>query len=366
MPDSKAVVELLNLKPIERFALTTRSDLQTENQRRKAFATYVALREKICEDYLPTINSAIPFINDHSRTHLQRVLVHIEAIISRHFVDANQPAGEIPRERVLGWADTLILLNALVWHDMGNIYGREGHAKRVKECFGAVAGTLYDDDLQDHIRRVAEAHSGKGAIEKVIPDDDACLSYRGETINLQFLAAVLRFADELDEDQRRIVQQEWRTLEKDGEPLVPRASHRFWYFCEKNKKLGVEHSTGEIDTHLVVKIESHIPLEEFAQEFVFKSANDGKPEIKIRAMSEYFRRVFKIDDERRYCNNFLTKAYYHRGVKGIDVSVRYEEAKYHKFSFGGTVTPESLLKNDSLQDLHSYIEEALEFRAKDC
>ena len=272
MPDSKNVVDLLGLSPIERFALTTTSDLQTIAQRRKAFATYVALREKICEDYLPTINSAIPFINDHTRTHLQRVLVHIEAIISRHFVHPAQTGGEIPSDRVIGWGDTLILINALVWHDMGNVYGREGHAQRVKDCFAAVSGTLYDDDLKEHIRRVAEAHSGEGAIERIIPDADAFLSYRGENINLQFLAAVLRYADEHDEDQRRIVMQEWRSLKKDGKPVVPEESHRFWHFCQRNKKLCIEHQPGDFDTHMISVIESDLPENEFDERFVYKKS----------------------------------------------------------------------------------------------
>ncbi len=319
------LIALLDLSPIERHALSSTS-LSSTDQRRQAFACYLSMREKIGNDYLPLLNSAVPYINDHTRLHLRRVLQHIEALLERHFPQPSHQAADIPSDRVISWADTLVLINALVWHDMGNMYGREGHAAIVKDCFGAVSGSIYDEFMRNHILRVAEAHSGTGSIERVIPNSHATASYRGEDVHPQFLAATLRFADELDEDHRRISPSEWRSMTRDGKPLVPPSSHRFWYFSERNLSITVRNEAGaRTDFAPRVEIVSHIPRTFFKTPFVVRVDKKNKPTKTRFAITEYFRRIFKIENERVYCNKFLQSSYYHPGVSAIRVRLEMHE-----------------------------------------
>jgi hypothetical protein len=348
MPNSKALIDTLLLAPIERHAL-----LASRNSRRKAFACYLAMREKVSEDFLPLVSSAVPFVNDHSRGHLERVLSHIETILSRHFAKPSSQSEDIPEGRLLTWPDTLILLNALVWHDIGNMYGRKGHAAKVKDCLKQVSGLLYDDHLAQYIIQVAEAHSGDGAIERVIPSCHAVGSYESQDIHLQFLAAVLRFADELDEDHRRCTPQ-WRELN-----LVPEESRRFWYFCRVNSSIQVKSVAGDHNFNHEVEINSHVPESEFGLEF---KAEQGT----VHAMAEYFKRVFKLERERTYCNAYLRTAYYHPGIARIKVHLRTQEGQNpprssdnYEFELSDGKQPESLLGIENLAKLRPYLNEAL-------
>ena len=105
--------------------------------------------------------------------------------------------------------------------------------------FQNVSGQMYDEFMRTQIIRVAEAHSGTGSIERFIPNSHAVASLRGEDVHPQFLAAVLRFADELDEDHRRIAPLEWRSMQRGGKALVPPGSQRYWYFSERNLSIKV-------------------------------------------------------------------------------------------------------------------------------
>lgn len=359
MPDSKSLLEVLALAPIERHTLLTSRDA-----RRKAFTSYLAMREKIAGDFLPIINSAVPFINDHTRGHLERVLYHMECLLERHFPKPTSEIRDIPRERLLTWGDSLILLNALVWHDIGNMYGRDGHAQRVKECFQKVSGLLYDDHLSQYIFQVAEAHSGDDAITKIIPDAYSAGSYQGEDIHLQFLAAVLRFSDELDEDHRRCAPPQWSELD-----LVDRKSKRFWFFSKVNASLRVKTLLGDHNAGHEVEIATHIPKSNFSMQLHFKDKKNKEgpaEEIEIEALTEFFRRVLKIDKERRYCNKYLQTAYYHPGVRKIRLNLRTHEVgqlvtdgKVYEIEFADSKDPKDLLSDSKLSDLHEFIDRAL-------
>ena len=55
-----------------------------------------------------------------------------------------------------------------------------------------------DKELMAHIFNIATCHTGEDAIAKNIPFNE---DYCGYPLNLQFLAALLRLADELEEGE---------------------------------------------------------------------------------------------------------------------------------------------------------------------
>ena len=348
MSDSKELIEILSLAPLEKYAL-----LNSKNERRKLLASYLALREKVKSDFLHLIYSKEPYMNDHSRKHIERVLVHIESILEHNFPRPSDKIVEIPSERIITWADTLILLNALVWHDIGNIYGRKGHADQVKKCLNDISPYLYDDHLRQYIGQVAEAHSGEGAIEKKIPDSHAAQSYQSQDIHLQFLASILRFADEIDEDHRRAVPSEWQELD-----LIPKKQQRFWYFSKVNSSIQIKGEIGDFGIKFWVNIESHIPKSCFKMKFETETGM-------IHALTEYFRRLLKFDKERIYCNKYL-KTFYHPGIMGFRVRLMTHEntldptaGTSFEFEISENQKSHLLLSLSQLSDLHPYISEAI-------
>jgi hypothetical protein len=349
--NAKELIDTLALAPIERHAL-----LGSRDNRRKAFTCYLAMREKIAVDFLPIIYSASPYINDHTRGHLERVLAHLEAILVRNFPKPSSMVEDIPFGRLLTWADMLILLNALAWHDIGNVYGREGHAQKVHDLFNTVSGLLYDSHLSQYIKQVAEAHSGPNAIERVIPSSHAVGSYEGEDIHLHFLAGALRFADELDEDHRRCNPTQWDDLK-----LVHQDSQRFWYFSSVNSSIQIKSIAGEHSFNHEVEIVSHVPASDFDRTF-------KTPEGSVRALTEYFRRICKMEHERKYCDPYLRSAYYHPGIAATRVFLRTHEHEKPPAS-GDTFEivldsnhlPGQLVEQPQLKKLHDYIVEGLSF-----
>ncbi|MBA7538683.1 hypothetical protein ES705_30960 [subsurface metagenome] len=343
----KELVDILSLAPLEKYAL-----LSSRDARRKIITSYLAVREKITYDFLPMICSKEPYMNDHSRQHIERVLSHIESILENNFPNQSSPIEDIPADRLLTWADTLILLNALVWHDIGNIYGRSGHSKQILTCLEKISPYLYDEHLKQYICQVAEAHSGENAIENVIPSSHAAGSYQGKDIHLQFLAAVLRFADEIDEDHRRTKPDEWQQLN-----LLPDQKKRFWYFSKVNSSVQVK-SELSFGFNFRVYIESHIPKSEFVLKF---KANDGE----ISALTEFFRRIIKIERERVYCNKYIT-TFYHPGIIGIHVRLMTHEknrqptsGRIFEIELSENHSVENLISNPALDEIKNHITEAI-------
>ena len=92
-----------------------------------------------------------------------------------------------------------VLLVAIHIHDLGNVYGRARHEKRLAEIMTHVGSRLGDDSVElKIIRDIAAAHGGKdsggrnadtiGALQPKEP-------FRSEVVRMRLLAAILRFAD---------------------------------------------------------------------------------------------------------------------------------------------------------------------------
>lgn len=350
MPNSKELVDILGLAPLERYAL-----IGSRDARRKLLTSYLAVREKIAYDFLPLISAKEPYMNDHSRQHIERVLTYIESILEYNVPQPSSSVRDIPADCLLTWADTLILLNALVWHDIGNIYGRKGHAEQVRKCLNDISPYLYDDHLKQYICQVAEAHSGEDAIEMIIPSSHASASYQGTDIHLQFLAAVLRFADEIDEDHRRSAPDEWQLLD-----LIPEPKRRFWYFSKVNSSVQVRSEQWEFGHNFWVYIESHIPRSAFSRKF---ESNGSQ----VDALTEYFRRLFKIEKERMYCNKYM-KTFYHPGIRGIHIRLMTHETnepptagKSFDFELSESRNIDYLIFNSGLSEIINYVVKAQKY-----
>jgi hypothetical protein len=249
-----------------------------------------------------------------------------------------------------------VLLNALVWHDLGNVRGRKGHAGQVRRLFGKVSGHLYDPQLAMLISNVAEAHSGPDAIGTVIPNSLASTAFQGDEVHPQFLAAVLRFTDGLDEDHERISTRDFARLR-----LVKKSSQRYWFFNAVNDSISIEMVQSRIGVYEAwVEIRSWVPRSKFGQ--VLPTERRGT----VRALVEYLRRIMKIESERRYCNPYLRKAYSHTGVEGIRVSLHIHEMNARplaqdliQFELSDTAPIDRLVDDPAFAEISGFLREAI-------
>ena len=161
-----------------------------EPQGDKLYGEYTLAREKL----LPiarNVTRTEPDLTDHGPDHLADVLNQAH--------DITPPGHLQPRE-------LLALLLSILFHDTGNIHGREGHEKKVSDIYDHVRGTP-TPSLQEKkiVLAVVGAHGGEarnGSKDTIrdLPDTEAFLK---KPIRMQEIAAILRFADELAEGKQR-------------------------------------------------------------------------------------------------------------------------------------------------------------------
>lgn len=157
---------------------------------------YEALRNELIKDnFYQEIKAKEPNLSDHSEKHIMDVQNRALKLIGS-FAEHN-----------LSPMDVYCLALMILFHDVGNIFGRNGHSS-----VGKIASVYnqYKARPQNYgeERRVvtsgASAHSGKSRVGckdtlKYVTKD----SIKDEEINLPELAAILRFADELAEGKHR-------------------------------------------------------------------------------------------------------------------------------------------------------------------
>jgi hypothetical protein len=180
-----------------------------------------------------------------------------------------------------------LLLTAIHFHDVGNIFGRKSHEKRcgdILELLGAQAGP--DMPEKRVIIQIAAAHGGladgdKDTIGKLAPAYEYIL---GKRIRPQLLAAVLRFADELADDRTRAD----RFLLEMGK--IPKESEVFHLYSQALESVVVE----EDSIYLGYELRRKDGLKRYPRQ--------GS---RVYLLDEIVERTLKMHRERIYCMRFL-------------------------------------------------------------
>lgn len=148
----------------------------------KAAAIWSAIQKKDVPIYL----------NDHGKAHADKVISRAAAILN----ESNCR---------LGFYEAYLFLVAAYMHDIGIIYGRNDHENKCNEILlkmGSIAGE--DNTEKRIISKIATAHGGEINGNR---DTLNCLQkdyvILDKKFRKQFIAALLRFADELADDRTR-------------------------------------------------------------------------------------------------------------------------------------------------------------------
>ena len=157
---------------------------------------YTSVRNSIEKDNLfDEIKGQEPNLSDHSAKHIQDVFERTYKVIGEE------------NFKSFSVYEIYCLALMILFHDVGNIFGRKGHDSKEK------IATIYNkyrnnpSNYRDERRVVIEgasAHTGQsknGSNDtlKFVNED----SIRGERIDLKELASILRFSDELAEGKQR-------------------------------------------------------------------------------------------------------------------------------------------------------------------
>ena len=179
-----------------------------------------------------------------------------------------------------------ILLTAILFHDIGNVYGRRNHeakAWKIMNALGVLAGA---DQLEKRtIIKIALVHGGtfdgsKDTINRLQEKDDIL----GKPVRKRLLAAILRFGDELADDFSRASRY---ILDAGKIPENSQIHHR--YSASLNS---VRVERGE------VRLRFNLDEEEALKEYM----KNGQPTFLLDEIND---RVLKMHRERMYCMRFM-------------------------------------------------------------
>ncbi|MEW6747478.1 MAG: hypothetical protein AB1486_32505 [Planctomycetota bacterium] len=232
---------------------------------------------------------------------------HVRTVIHRAGDLLAAPGANItPRE-------AFMLLVAILIHDAGNIYGRKGHEGRVRDILRLVRGRDLDAVESRAVQLIVEAHGGRtaaGSKDRIgleVPPSEA---FFDEDVRLQFLAALLRFADELADDYTRAA----GVLMAAGE--LPKQSEAYHYYADSLKSVSVRHDPREVALTFYLNRDS-------------ATRKVGYDAGEVYLLDYIFERTLKMHLERVYCSRFLAPYGIH--VDRISVVIRFvdDEERFH-------------------------------------
>ncbi len=267
--------------------------------------------DKLSQQQLDTIFESDPivYLNNHGLGHVDKVIEKVSEIL-RFFKYDNLSPYEV-----------FILLCAIQLHDVGNIFGREEHEKRIKEILDTECISFIPDSFERKvIERIALVHGGK-----VFGDKDTISKLEPVTILYDYslrerlLATLLRFGDELADDSSR--------ADRKGiiQGIIPEESQIYHYYSQALHTVSIsENSDSKIlQLNLAYDFESNIACKQFKKINVYKYLLD-----------EIYDRTLKIEQERLYCMRFLRPYFSLESIK-IEIIIQYStnSLKRHKIQY---------------------------------
>ena len=235
--------------------------------------------------------SGAGYLTDHGPQHIATVIERASHLLSC-------PADEYPKFNPY---EVYLLLLAIHFHDIGNIYGRAGHERRHAEVMSKVSPMLAGDRVERNaILKIAQAHGGLNNGDK---DTIASLPVQehvmGKRVRYQALAAILRFADELADDFRRAA----RAVDELGR--LPKESEVFHRYAEALHSVVIYPCTRTIELRYDFTKDHCYPV--------------GKGDDRVYLLDEIYARTVKMHYEREYCMRFTRDLVY---IERINVEIQ--------------------------------------------
>lgn len=224
--------------------------------------------------YIATIE---PNLTDHSDKHIENVLNNVWYLIQDDLDKFNA-------------IELYLLCLCVLFHDSGNINGRDGHNKKISDIYSEIVGTN-SARLQEKrlVTMVVRAHCGKSkrnTSDTLIEVDEKASLFSRE-IKVREIAGIIRLADELAEGPQRTSDY----LIKSGK--IEEASLIYHKYASIT-----EVYIGKNDGRIALTYNIEIPIIGIDIETIIKFI---------------YKRIIKLDTERRYCkyyapslNNFKT------------------------------------------------------------
>ena len=260
--------------PPNDFATTLQDRLNADCDQHlaeKLYGAYLGTKEKLREQVYDAIAGAVPNLTDHGVRHVDNVLTNVLRLLGDEGAHS------------LSGRDLYCLGMATLFHDAGNLYGRDDHREKVSRLHDKIRGT--DKALRREktlIFRAARAHTGTAGdgTTDTLKDVGNGEPLEGGPVQLREVAAILRFADELAEGPQRT--SELVQAEGGYDP----ASMKYHEYASSVHVL-IERSNARVVMGFEIEL---------------SAASNGQPwQQSLRERLTYaYARIQKLDQERRY------------------------------------------------------------------
>lgn len=155
-------------------------------------ARYVTARTTLLDQVFEDIRGREPNLTDHGPRHIEHVLKNVFKLLEGDFQHFD------PLEHY-------ILGLSVLFHDVGNLYERRGHNKRIARFYDHVRPANTFAQEKALVVQIAQAHTGEAlnGSRNTLADVPELSQLDGEPIRAREIAAIVRLADELAEGQQR-------------------------------------------------------------------------------------------------------------------------------------------------------------------
>src|SRR5262245_4211387 len=236
---------------------------------------YTVLKNRLSNVEYGYSAAGFPEGNDHGPGHIERVLEKLSALLGPN------PLAE------LGPYELFLAMMSVLYHDVGLLKGRAGHAGASAVLVGDEQNDYVIHPLdRDVIRAAVASHSSDKRIDEETANFPDPLLIGDQLVRPRVIAALVRFADELDEDFRRA---DPKLQERLG---IPDTSQFFWEFCQRITGIRPDHA------NLVVQV--HVRLEPTD---IGRTVRIGTTEQSF--LAAFARKLAKINGERVGLNAHL-------------------------------------------------------------
>ncbi|MFJ7313923.1 hypothetical protein ACIQVE_14365 [Pseudomonas sp. NPDC098747] len=238
------------------------------------YARYIAARTVLNKEILPWIRTIEGSLTDHGPDHIRNVLDNAYQLIG--------PKSD------LNDIELYILCQSILFHDVGNLFGRAKHNLNIPQVYIKIFSELWlSRQEMSLVISIGRSHSGKSPADgskdtlKDLKND----FYESTNVRAQQLAAILRLADELAEGPQRT------SSYLINSHLFNADSHMYHMYASATH-VGIDRGGDRI------ALSYHIELDKFNF-----SDPTGVEEFS-KFMKCIYSRVHKLDGERRYCKHY--------------------------------------------------------------
>lgn len=160
---------------------------------------YATARQKIVHDIAGFISAEEINLTDHSARHIKNVLQNAFLLLGEPCCTGTDS------KTALNANEMYFLTLAILFHDLGNIFGRKEHNRRLEEAYEYARGKDGTLPEKRQLFNIVEAHCGqtREGSKDTIGNLESGASFRRERLDCRRVAAILRLADELAEGPQR-------------------------------------------------------------------------------------------------------------------------------------------------------------------